>query len=406
MLAAGLWFACLPVCAGVYDQPALRGAQWLAGHGNPDGSWGATVDVRPLCTAEAVRALSAAYQRQGPYYAGLAWLEGHAGGNVDSAARRIGGLAAHGDGLDFSLAYLQSAQSRDGAAYSGWGLSSLYASSALDTALALLAHAGLGSSTQVQPALDYLKTTQHSGVNDKGWPVGSAGGSDAFATALVVQALARFKAWDTSLASRINDALATLTTLVDPNAAPYLQALAAQAALDAGDSTASAVFLGRLAAIQAMDGGFGGDVYASALATRALATAAGLAGQGVAVDIPDQALRRAVNAALGRNAMDGLNRGELARLTSLSAAGLGIADLTGLEWASKLASADLRNNQITSQAPLAGLTLLTNLQLAGNPVAGSTGSIAVPALPAFGQVLMGAALLALSAYLRKPSHKG
>lgn len=373
IFAVCLLLACMPAGAGAgagsYDQPASRGARWISGQQNPDGSWGASVDIQPLYTAEAVRALSAAYNRKGPYYAGLAWLESQADGNVDSAARRIGALAVHGDDLSFPLSYLQSAQSWNGTAYSGWGLSPFYTSSAIDTALALMACAELGNTAQVQPALDFLKNTQRTGSNDKGWAVGSVGNSDPAATALSVQALVRFKTLDTALSSRIANAVATLAATVDGSAAPTLQALAAQASIDAGDSPASTLFLKYLTDTQAVDGSWGGDFYATALATRALATAANLATQGALVQVPDQALRQAINLELGRNAMDKLTRGDLAQLTSLAAAGLGIADLTGLEWATNLVSADLRNNNIASTAPLGKLSRLANRQFACNPVA-------------------------------------
>jgi Leucine-rich repeat (LRR) protein len=106
--------------------------------------------------------------------------------------------------------------------------------------------------------------------------------------------------------------------------------------------------------------------------------------------------------------MDGLNRGELAQLTSLSAVGLGINSLTGLEWAVNLTSADLRNNNITTAAPLTGLTQLTNLQLAGNPLTGnplgigSTSTKTVPAMPLFAQIFL---LIGLSWVSLQPSRR-
>ena len=74
--------------------------------------------------------------------------------------------------------------------------------------------------------------------------------------------------------------------------------------------------------------------------------------------------------------MDAVNRGDMANLTSLNAADMGISNLTGLEYAVNLTGADLRNNQITSTAQLTGLTQLTSVQLGGNPIA----TAAVPAM--------------------------
>ncbi len=96
--------------------------------------------------------------------------------------------------------------------------------------------------------------------------------------------------------------------------------------------------------------------------------------------IPDKNLRAAINDALGRNAMDSLDRSELLRLTSLSAVGLSISDLTGLEWAVNLQTADLRDNDIT---PVQELAQLTTLQIDGNPVAGGGPGDDIHRVPAY-----------------------
>ena len=114
--------------------------------------------------------------------------------------------------------------------------------------------------------------------------------------------------------------------------------------------------------------------------------------QATRVTITDPSLRAAVNAALGRNLMDAINRAELARLTALNAAGLGITNLSGLEFAVNLTALDLRNNNITSTAPLAGLPLLTSLKLSGNPVV-SQGSGEIPMLPPWAMTIFAGALL-------------
>jgi len=56
------------------------------------------------------------------------------------------------------------------------------------------------------------------------------------------------------------------------------------------------------------------------------------------------------------------------RVTSLSARGLGILDLTGLGKLTHLTSVDLAANQIVSVAELAGLSNLTELDLSGNQI--------------------------------------
>ena len=78
-------------------------------------------------------------------------------------------------------------------------------------------------------------------------------------------------------------------------------------------------------------------------------------------------MRRAINVALGRGALDALNRGDLAQLTTLDASNLGITDLTGLEWAVNLVHLDVSDNQIVSLDPIASLSLET-LDTSGNPV--------------------------------------
>ncbi len=388
--------------AGVYDQPTEKGAQWLASQQNSDGSWGASSDIQPVYTSAVVRALGTAYKRQKAFFAGLTWLESHDSSNVDLISRRAGALNSHGDDLGDALSYLQNAQTRSGTVYSGWGLSSIYTSSAIDTALALIAYADLGSSVQVQPALNFLKTSQRTGSNDQGWAVGNAESSDPAVTALVIQALSRYTALDGTLTSVINNGLNTLNTLVNSTAPTVIQALAAQAAQEAGNSSLATTFLSRLTASQSTDGSWNADPYTTAVATRAVATAANSSVQSTPVTIPDQALRKAINLALGRNSMDYLNRGELAQLTSLTAVNQGIADLTGLEWAINLANANLNNNNLSNITPLSGLTQLASLDWTGNP--GNPGApVQVPAVPALGRLLMALGLFTIMGYFRRSS---
>jgi Leucine-rich repeat (LRR) protein len=218
----------------------------------------------------------------------------------------------------------------------------------------------------------------------------------------VIQALSRYTAADATLTAVIANGLSTLNTLVGSTAPVLVQALSAQAAQDAGNSTLATTFLSRLIASQSADGGWNADLYTTALATRAVATAANSAVQSTVFSLPDQALRRAINLALGRNAMDNLNRGELAQLTTLSAVGAGISDLTGLEWATHLTSANFNNNSLTSIAPLSGLTQLASLTWTGNP-GNPGGPIQVPAVPEWGLALMALGLFSIMAYFRRTS---
>jgi hypothetical protein len=122
-----------------------------------------------------------------------------------------------------------------------------------------------------------------------------------------------------------------------------------------------------LVTAQAADGSWDTDPFVTAVATRALATAAKLSDMANSVNVPDQQLRKAINLALGRNAMDALNRGELAQLTGLTAINQGISDLTGLEWATNLTSVNVNNNNLSAITPLANLTKLTSISWTGNP---------------------------------------
>ena len=87
-----------------------------------------------------------------------------------------------------------------------------------------------------------------------------------------------------------------------------------------------------------------------------------------AVVFTDAALETAVRSALRLTAVEPILPHDLAGLTNLSASGLGIVDLTGLEHATGLTDLTLSNNDIIDVLPLVGLTRLTQLNLAGNPI--------------------------------------
>jgi hypothetical protein len=79
----------------------------------------------------------------------------------------------------------------------------------------------------------------------------------------------------------------------------------------------------------------------------------------------DPLLRAAVLEALGREDTP-LYPADLLPLTALDAAGRGISDLGGLQFALNLAALDVSDNALTSVAPLAALPSLGSLDLAGN----------------------------------------
>lgn len=385
--------------ASPYLSPANRAVAWLNMAQNPDGSWGTVEALKPLYTSEAVRALAAVNARGPKYYLGLGWLENHNGGTIDAEARRILALATHGDNVAASQTLLASAQRLTTPGNGGFGLTAAYQGSPLDTALALQAYTQLGLATNTMQAIAYLKSSQLTSA-DKGWPLAQETASDALTNAHVILALAPYQASDATLATVIANAAATLNTQVTSTSPLPLQALAALA-LQRAAVTPSALLASLLAA-QGADGSWGGDVNATASATRAFAAAmqTDLAVLATAVSMPDQNLRAAVNLALGRGGMDAITRGDLSGLTTLSAANLGIANLTGLEFAVNLTGADLSNNQIASFAPLSGLTQLASVNETGNPgyVPVVLADSDVPTLPEWGAILMAGLLLLSMGY--------
>ena len=85
------------------------------------------------------------------------------------------------------------------------------------------------------------------------------------------------------------------------------------------------------------------------------------------VDIPDHNLRSAIERILSKAPGDPISPAEMATLTNTErgAWGVGISDLTGLEFATNLTHLDLNGNAIPDISPLAALTNLTHLDLRG-----------------------------------------
>lgn len=95
------------------------------------------------------------------------------------------------------------------------------------------------------------------------------------------------------------------------------------------------------------------------------------------VFIPDPTLRRTFRELLGpyRNYF---YLSELERLTSFAAPKRNIADLTGLEYCINLRQLYLSYNRITDISPLTSLTILTTLNLKGNPLDDDSLNIYIP----------------------------
>ena len=361
----------VPAIGASYSTNTNLAVQWLVNNQNSDGSWGDSDNLKLPCTEEAVLALLALNQRTTAYYWGIAWLENHSAANVDYAARLILALTPHGDNVQADLTTIRSAQALVQPSNDGWGLSSAYQGSAMDSAFALMAFSRLGISatdTGVQAAINYLASVQVAGG---GWPLSQDPSFDAPTTALVIQSLAGYPSQTVN--SLIASGVTALSAAVNSRSTTISQALAALAYTRAGYPNNATTLLNNLAGMQNYDGSwseknlyyYNGKAYVTAIVVRSMA--ATMDPPSDIVNVPDPNLRMAINKALGRNAMDALTKGDMANLITLNAAGMGITDLTGLEWAVNLVSADLSNNNITSTAPLAGLQNLTSLQLAGNP---------------------------------------
>ena len=95
----------------------------------------------------------------------------------------------------------------------------------------------------------------------------------------------------------------------------------------------------------------------------------GIPSSGGLVSIPDIALSRCLEEALGKRAGAAVSQGEMATLTYLSCVGNGVASLEGLQHATALAEAHLGVNAISDLSPLAGLASLTTLTVGGNDIA-------------------------------------
>jgi hypothetical protein len=402
LLVAGWWAT--PAQAGTYAASAQSAAAWLESQqAVSDGSWRDTSEARTyLQTTEAVLALYQVNRRRNAYYAGQTWIENHDPKNLDALARRLFVLRATQSSAQQDIDALLTAVSTPATGQLGWGLAKRYRASPLDTALVLDALRTAGASFSSSQAIAYLKATQLTATGDQGWATAAGTATDAYTTARVVQALAAYKAADSTLATPLSNAIATLKAKVSTSSAPHVRAAAAQAYLRMDPASADAkTLLNSLVAIQRTDGGFDAGVFAAGLITQAFAAAEGVDAttSRQRVDVTDAALRTAINEALGRGAMDELNKGELSQLTTLDISSRGVTSLNGLQYASNLTTLNASNNAISDTAPIANLASLTNKDLSGNPcsgcntqVASSDGDTPLPfwALGLLGSALMGA----------------
>ncbi|MET3124446.1 hypothetical protein AAKU67_004061 [Oxalobacteraceae bacterium GrIS 2.11] len=373
--------------SGPYDTAANKGISWLAAQQNlDDGSWGSVDAIKYVQTSESVLALAAYNQLGTTYFNGVAWLGNHAPSNIDFTSRRVLALGAASSSVTADLAALQSAQNSLATGNNGWGLSGNYLGAPLDTALSLQALNQQGITTNVAAAVTYLTGAQLVGT-DNGWAIGRETTSDPVTTAQVLIALVPLKSVSAAVPTALTKGLATLNANVNATSPTQLVALSIIANLRNNPSSPQAgTLLTALQGQQSADGSWGEDPFLTALAIRALAAAAGkdLSAQKQVIAVPDNALRGAINAALGHGALDAITVGGIQQLTALNASGLDITSLTGLQYATDLVTLNVSNNDITSFAPVANLTATINET--GNP---GYVSASVPTLPEWALIILG-----------------
>lgn len=388
--------------AGPYDAAGQRAADWLAANMVPaDKTWGSEQDLKYLAAAEVALGLASWNRRGYEYYAALTWLSNHSPANVDFASRRVLALEPGGQSVSRDLDFLSAVQSLNLAVpgNGGLGLNAGYQGSPLDTALALQAYTQAAVTTNVSASITSLKNAQLTG-SDKGWVIGQAMSSDPITTAQVLIALIPYRGSDPTLVTPIANGLAALNAKVGTSSTTVKQALSALANFrDNASSSQAASLLGNLVATQVADGSWGGDVQATAVALRALAAGAGRDAPSLRtpVVVADDKLRAAINVALSRNALDTLNQGELAQLTSLSISGQGVTTLTGLEYATNLTYLDASYNNITSWTPVDSLPQQPTTVRDGNPGYPVDDRYDdVPTLPEWAAILMAGLLLLIA----------
>jgi hypothetical protein len=389
-----------------------QAAQWLEGQQDTsDGSWYNASSARTfLQTTEAVLALHQVNRRGTAYQAGLTWIENHDPQNLDARARRLLVLRTAQSNTQQDADALMAAVSTPAGGQAGWGLAKRYRAAPLDTALVVDALRTSGASFSSSQAIAYLKAIQLTAAGDQGWPTGAGSTTDAYTTARVVQTLAAYRATDTTLNAPLTNAVNTLKTKVSVSSPPHVRAATALAYLRMDASSVDArTLLNTLTNIQSAGGAFNAGVFATSLVVQAFAVAEGAdaASSRERVDVTDAALRNAINLALGRSAMDQLNRGELSQLITLDISNLGVTNLSGLQYATSLTTLNAVNNGITDISPIAGLTNLTNKYLAGNPCAGCGGTQYAEGdtpLPLWALGMLGAALMGALGRIGRKSH--
>ena len=112
------------------------------------------------------------------------------------------------------------------------------------------------------------------------------------------------------------------------------------------------------------------DRFKFAILGRVNCPARNVADTSATVSIPDPALRRLIEAALGKSSGATITYAELATVEEIRAEYHGIASMEGLQYATGLKQLRLANNRISSVIAFCGLTQLEYLYLQGNNIDG------------------------------------
>lgn len=415
-LSANIFFLSLLFVSTQSWADMNRAISWLeAQQDKSDGSWkGSTEAATYMLTAEAIYALKLANQRSPAFYSGKTWLENHDPKNFDLKARKIRALCAHTPCFKGDADILaNSVKSRNipGILFErGWGFSNRYSLSQIDTALVMDALRISERSFYSSAVATYFVVTRKRSNGNVGWSTEYGNGVDPFVTANVVSALSYYRQAEVqttnipypSVESVLNSAVSTLESNVSTASPLHIQTATAIAYLRMNPFSSSATtLLNSLKIQQHANGGFSGGVFTTALAIQAFAIASGedATSNYINVYVSDQNLRHSINVALGHGALDQINRGEIARITSLDISNLDINSLAGLEHAINLVSLNASKNNIIDLSPIQNLSSLTSVNLNGNPCIGCTQQEVVRdgdvPLPLWSLMLLGVTLMGI-----------
>lgn len=250
---------------------AATAVDWLGGRLQDDGTYRAVADVASpyRSTVETLRTFHAIGETSQPGVpSALQYLNADGYHNTENLSLKIAANAESGSDVSPLVAELLAMQNPDG----GFGELAGYGSTVLDTAFALeaLAVSGARDAGAIGAAISFISSRQGS---DGSFTLGPANGSSVYVTALALIALERF-VFSFDVAAPIDAASGYLLQAQaagggwgsDWETAAALIGVA-QATTDASRYAAAVT---ALRTAELADGSWGGDVYATALALRAL----------------------------------------------------------------------------------------------------------------------------------------